>query len=128
MGLLLLQRKAVEQPLKLSSIYGQGLTRGIIRPPEAPLLQTTIVEPEAVVVPTQNLEFVTIPIAEYEETFVENIQFEGMGYDGRQSVDGFSHVGSAAGDVDGCFLKVVQHGFAPSARTTARRWSGSKLV
>jgi len=127
MGLALLQGEAVEQPLQLASADSKGLLFGPFGPAKATALQATIVEPEAVVVPVEDLELVSPAVAEDEEAVAEQIEFEGMANERRQTVDGLSHIGIAAGEIDGdAFHGWAQHGITARAVTTARSIAGSK--
>jgi len=81
---------------------GNGLRGGVrgTRPLEAAALKATIVEPEAVMVPPQQLDLVSLFVAKDEPGFGERIEIEGELHEGGQAVDGLAHVGRAAGQMD----------------------------
>ncbi|MCY0870623.1 MAG: hypothetical protein OWT27_08560 [Firmicutes bacterium] len=75
-----------------------------------PPLKPPVAEPEAVMLPKQDLQFVALPIAKDEEARREGIQCKGLLHQGRKSVDGLAHVGMAAGEIDLLgWCEVVQH-------------------
>ena len=90
MCLLLLQCQTVEQPLQLPPGDGECLLLSAVGPTEMSFLQSSIVEPEAVVIPMQDLEFVAISIAEDEEAVGEQILLEDLADECSQAVDGFA--------------------------------------
>ena len=124
--LFLLQGQAVEEPLQLTPTdrFG-GLVRAL-GPTETSSLQASVVEPEAIMIPVEDLEFVAVSIAEDEEAAAEEIVLEDLADKGSQAVDGLSQIGVAAGEEDLGWLDAAQHGGAASAATTARKRTGSK--
>lgn len=46
------------------------------RPLEFPLFKASIVEPEAIVLPLEDLKLIALPVAEYKEAGGEGIQLE----------------------------------------------------
>src|SRR5450432_1799970 len=100
MSLLLLKGQAVEEPLQLPPADGQGLLALLLGPAKASAFQTSVVEPESVGIPDEDLEFVSTSVAEDEEAVAEQIQLEDLADDGPQAVDGLSQIGAAASQVD----------------------------
>jgi hypothetical protein len=90
MGLLLLDFESIEEPLKLPARDGLGFLVFLLWPAEAPALQASVVEPETVVIPGEDLEFVPVFVAEDEEALAEEIQREDLTDDCGQAVDGLS--------------------------------------
>jgi len=123
MRLLLLQCQTVEQPLQLPPGDGECLLLRAIGPAEVSFLQSSIVEPEAVVIPVKDLEFVAISVAEDEEAIGEQILLEDLADDCSQAIDGFAQIGASTGEIDRDTFCGVQH---ESAFTTARSIAGSK--
>lgn len=72
----LLNFKAVEQPLELPVRDLLRLTRRRGGPAETAPLQTAVIQPESVVIPAQDLEFVPIAVAKDEQTGIERIEFK----------------------------------------------------
>jgi len=52
----------------------------VFRPFEPTAIQTTVIEPESVMVPVEDLEFIAIAVAEHEEAAAEHIQIEAVLY------------------------------------------------
>src|ERR1043165_7434632 len=92
--------QAVEEPLQLTARDGKALVFGLVGPAEASALQASVVEPEAVVVPGEDLEFVFVSIAENEEAITEEVALEDLADNGGEAVDGFTQIGASAGEVD----------------------------
>ena len=121
MGLALLQAQAVEEPLELASANDYALLPWLFWPLEATAHQSSVVEPEAIVVPGEDLDFVASSVAEDEEAACEEILLVNMGDDGGETVDRFAHIGSSAGEVNASGVVSAQHEGVASAPTTARR-------
>src|SRR5258708_7421244 len=100
MGLLLFEGQAVEQPRQLSARNARCGCLGRLGPAEASAFQTAIIEPEAVMIPHQDLEFIAATVTEDKEAAAEQIQLKDLADQGGQTVDGFSQIGVAAGQVD----------------------------
>ena len=77
-------------------------------------------------VPDENLELVAPLVAEYEQARIEGIELERIRHDRGQAVDGFAHVGGAAGQVNANRVARGQHYSGSSAETTARSNAASK--
>src|SRR5258708_5928406 len=120
-GLLLLQGQPVEEPLQLPWADGSRVLVGSLWPAEASAFQASIVEPEAVMVPDQDLEFVFVAIAEDKQAVAEQIEIQDLADDCGQAVDGLSQIGVAASQIDAGAFAQAQHERADSATTTARR-------
>ena len=84
----------------MTSGNGECLLVRFLGPAEATMLQASIVEPEAIGIPDEDLELVSATIAEDEEAVAEQIQFQDLADEGRQAVDRLSQIGAAAGEVD----------------------------
>lgn len=107
MRLALLQGQAVEQPAQLTpgNLARDGAV--IQRPTKAATLQATVIEPEAVVLPVQDLQLISFPIAEDEQGWRKGVQVEPLFNQNSKTVDGLAHVRSATGQVDLVDLKFV---------------------
>src|SRR5579862_5975077 len=127
MGLVLFEAETVEEPLQLTSADGSGWALGARRPAKGSPLQASVVEPEAVGIPQEDLEFITTAVAEDEEASAEEIELEGVLHQGGEAVDGLAQVGTSTGEVDLGVLVRVQHDGLASAATTARKSSALKL-
>lgn len=100
MRLLLLQSQAIQEPLQLPTTDGAGPIGGMFWPAKASSLQSAIVEPEAVMIPVEDLELVSSSIAEDEEAVAEEVGFEDLADECSQAVDRLSQIGAATGEVD----------------------------
>ena len=97
---LLFQRQTVKQPPQLTAGDDAGTVACRGRPRKAAAFQTSVVEPEAVVLPAQELEFVPLSIAEDEPGAYEQVKFESFLDQGGQTVNGLTHIGCAASQVN----------------------------
>ena len=70
-------------------------------PAELSAFEAAVVEPESDVIPVEDLDLVSIVIAEDEEVVAEDVEIIGVADDGGQAVDGFAQIGAAAGESDG---------------------------
>ena len=73
MGSLRRQRESIEEPAELlrGDVYDLGYPFG---PAESMLFQTLVPEAEAVAIPVQNLERITLAVAEDEKVSGEGVQ------------------------------------------------------
>ncbi len=135
MSLMLIDTQTVQQPLQLAATDRARDLFLFVRPAKTALLQPTVEEPEAVVIPAQYLQLVASLVAKDKEAVRERVEFERILHDRRESVDGFAHVGGAAGKIylsrsEGINPRVEslvvgrQHAFGSNAETTARNRSG----
>ncbi len=122
MRLPLAQGKSIQQPAQLTA--GDRYRLSIAGwPLERPAFKTAVEEPEAVMLPVQDLELVAVTIAEHEQARGEGIKPESFLHERRQTVNGFSQIGEAACQIDPINLDGVQHK-AWSVRTTSDRSTG----
>lgn len=66
-------------------------------PTKFSLFQTTVIQPEAVMIPVENLNFVPAPVAKNKKRGRKGVQGEAPADQSRQSVDGFAHIRDATG-------------------------------
>ncbi len=98
-GSLLLDGEAFHEPAELLRRDAPGFGR-IARPLEAAALEPLVDEQEAISLPQEPLDAVSAPAAEEKERAREGIHPELLLDDGGEAVDGFPHVGAAAGEID----------------------------
>lgn len=98
-GGLLLDAEPFHEPAELLRRDAPGLGR-VPRPLEAPVFQPLVEEQEAVALPQEPLDVVGAPSAEEEERGSKRVHPELLLDDGGESVDGLSHVGISAGEID----------------------------
>ena len=97
---MLLQAQSVEEPAQLSSGDGEALFVRLLGPLEASAFEASVVEPETIVIPDKDFELITSSVAEDEEAVAEEIEFEDLGDQGSEAVDGFPEIGASAGEID----------------------------
>ena len=68
-------------------------------------------QPEAIPVPLQNLQPVTVSVAEHIKLTRKQVKAKTPLYDGSQAVDGFAHVGRSAGEVAGLAVDLDHSAF-----------------
>ena len=89
------KRKSVQEPAELTLADGGHPLAGVIRPLEFALLEPPVVEPEAVMFPPEDLEFISLTVAKDEETGGKGIEVESFFDQDGQAVDRFSKIGAA---------------------------------
>lgn len=82
-------------------------------------------EPESVMIPLKDFQFIPLPVAEGKEAAGKGIEIEAFPDQHRQSVDGLAEVSGARGEIDPIIAGFIQHN-PESARTTPERSAGSK--
>ena len=87
MRLVLLQRQSVEQPAQLSSGHPKGCHTGLCWPLESTPLQAAVIKPEAIQIPVEDLQLVSLPVAEYKQGRRKGVELEHLLYERRQPVD-----------------------------------------
>ncbi len=100
MGLALIQGKPVEQPLQLPAVDFQGSRRILVGPLKGAPFQPAVMEPEPIVVPLEDLEFIPFAIAKREKTRRKRVQFELLFDQYSEPVDGLAQVGASTGEID----------------------------
>ena len=92
--------QGVDQPTQLARCHGQRLCIvGVLWPVEATFFLSTVVQPEAVRIPTQDLDPVAAPVTEHEPMLADRIEPEYLCHYQRQSVDRLAHVVVTCGEV-----------------------------
>ena len=109
MRLTLVQRQSVEQPVQLPGRDGQRLAGPRVRPIEQPFFQPAVVEPEAIVIPEQNLELVLFPVTEHKECVGEGIELEQFLDDDREPVNRLSEVCRSSSQIHPLDNSAVHH-------------------
>ena len=99
MGLRLIQREAIEEPLQLAD--GDGLRRRVADggPDESAPFEPSVMEPKAVVVPLENLELVPIAIAEHKERRPRRVLPKMEWDQGSEPVNGFPQIRHPTGEM-----------------------------
>jgi hypothetical protein len=97
----------------------------LLRPLEPAAFQPPVIQPEPVMVPSQDLELVLVPVAEDEKVIGERVKVDALLHQHRERVDGLSKVGGPTGKIDLVRGRLAQY-VVESTRTTARKSSGSK--
>ncbi len=99
--------QAVEQPAQFPA--GDLARAGAVIwwPPEPAPLQAPVVQPEAIMLPVQDLQLVAFPVAEDEQGRRKGVQVEPLLHQDSEAVDGLTHVGAATGKVDPGYLNLA---------------------
>ena len=66
-------------------------------PPESLLFKTPIEEPESIIVPVENFDFIPHSIAENKQMAREGIGFQNLINQYHESIDGFTHIRGTGG-------------------------------
>ena len=92
-------REAIEEPAELlrGDVHDPGR---VLRPAEAMLLKALVPKAEAVAIPVQNLERITLAVAEDEKVSGEGVQGQEALNRYAQSVDPGPHVRNSRGEID----------------------------
>ncbi len=99
MSMPLREGKAIQEPAQfpLGQAEGRWACCGPLK--RSPF-QSAIVEPETRMIPLEDFEFVPFAIAEHKQGRGERVQCKLLLDEGGQTVNGFSHVCRAAGQVN----------------------------
>lgn len=89
--------QSIQKPTQFPAADSDNPGAVFFGPTKLSLFQTTVIQPEAVVIPVENLNFVPAPVAENKKRGREGVQREAHADQSRQSVDGFAHIRDAAG-------------------------------
>ena len=92
-------RETIEEPAELLCGNIHDLSR-VLRPAEAMLLKALVPKTEAVAIPVQNLERITLAVAEDEKVPGEGVQGQEALNRHAQSVDPGPHVRNSRGEID----------------------------
>ena len=92
-------REAIKKPAELLCGNIHDLGR-VLRPAEAMLLKALVPKTEAVAIPVQNLERITLAVAEDEKVSGEGVQGQEALNRHAQSVDPGPHVRNSRGEID----------------------------
>ena len=95
MGPSLAQLQSVQQPAELTGRDGQR-SCAIRRPGERAAFQPTIEQPEPIVFPVEDLQFVALAVAKHEQRRRERVQAEAFLHKRGQRIDGLAQVGPQA--------------------------------
>ena len=109
MRLLLLDCQSIQQPLQLPASDAQRAVGLRCRPFEASSFEPPVVEPETVVIPAQNLQFVALPVTKHEPLVRERIQLKHGAYQCREPINGFPQVCCTRSQVHLCDCLYAQH-------------------
>jgi hypothetical protein len=88
-----------QQPAQLVAVDGKGVVAGL-GPRETLLFQAFLPEGESILVPIQDLDDGTLPIAKGKQITGKGAATQALLYEDRQSVNRFSHVRGADGQID----------------------------
>jgi len=100
MRFALLQGQAVQKPLQLPPAHYLNNALRLRGPLEMTPLQSPIVEPETIVIPSQDLKLVASAVAEDKPAICEGIEVEGILDQGRQPINGLAHIRGPASQVN----------------------------
>ena len=84
--------EAIEQRVQLLPSQGDRCTITLLRPVETMLLKTLVVKTEAIRLPEQNLDPVTLPIGEHKQLLAEGAELQRLFDDRGEAVDGLPEV------------------------------------
>ena len=87
MSLSLVKGKSIEEPSQFSTTNLYRGRAALLRPLKRSFLQTAIVEPESIVFPVENFEFVALTIAKDKEERGKWVEVEAFLDQGCQPVD-----------------------------------------
>jgi hypothetical protein len=88
-----------QQPTQFTcrKFYGSGITT--TWPPESLFLKASMEQPESIIMPVKNFDFVAQSIAEDKQMTGKGIGFQNILYHDHETVNGFPHIGRTAGQI-----------------------------